>query len=29
VEAIEAGMSEKADEFTGAGGRVYLPLSQD
>jgi phosphomethylpyrimidine synthase len=28
VEAIEAGMSEKADEFTGAGGRVYLPLSE-
>jgi phosphomethylpyrimidine synthase len=28
VEAIEAGMSEKADEFTDAGGRVYLPLSE-
>jgi phosphomethylpyrimidine synthase len=27
VEAIEAGMSEKSDEFTDAGGRVYLPLS--
>jgi phosphomethylpyrimidine synthase len=27
VEAIEAGMTEKSDEFTDAGGRVYLPLS--
>ncbi|QHE68051.1 phosphomethylpyrimidine synthase ThiC [Rhodococcus sp. WAY2] len=26
VEAIEAGMAEKSDEFVGAGGRVYLPV---
>ncbi|MEV6234302.1 phosphomethylpyrimidine synthase ThiC [Saccharopolyspora shandongensis] len=26
VEAIEAGMREKSDEFAGAGGKVYLPL---
>ncbi|MEU2006106.1 phosphomethylpyrimidine synthase ThiC [Rhodococcus sp. NPDC019627] len=26
VEAIEAGMAEKPDEFVGAGGRVYLPV---
>mgnify|MGYP003113515885 FL=1 len=28
VEAIEAGMAEKSAEFTGQGGRVYLPISQ-
>lgn len=27
VEAIEAGMAEKSQEFADAGGRVYLPLS--
>ncbi|HEY2205610.1 MAG TPA: phosphomethylpyrimidine synthase ThiC [Pseudonocardia sp.] len=27
VEAIEAGMSEKSDEFAGQGGRVYLPIA--
>jgi phosphomethylpyrimidine synthase len=27
VEAIEAGMREKSEEFTGAGGRVYLPVA--
>ncbi|RRO17317.1 phosphomethylpyrimidine synthase ThiC [Saccharopolyspora rhizosphaerae] len=27
VEAIEAGMAEKAEEFTRAGGEVYLPLT--
>jgi phosphomethylpyrimidine synthase len=27
VEAIEAGMDEKSREFTGEGGRVYLPLT--
>jgi len=27
VEAIEAGMAEKSAEFTGAGGQVYLPLT--
>lgn len=27
VEAIEAGMREKSDEFAGAGGKVYLPLA--
>ncbi|WP_435876107.1 phosphomethylpyrimidine synthase ThiC [Saccharopolyspora shandongensis] len=27
VEAIEAGMQEKSDEFAGAGGKVYLPLA--
>jgi phosphomethylpyrimidine synthase len=27
VEALEAGMAEKADEFTAAGGRVYLPVT--
>ncbi|GAA1310555.1 phosphomethylpyrimidine synthase ThiC [Pseudonocardia xinjiangensis] len=26
VEAIEAGMSEKAEEFTSSGGRVQLPI---
>ncbi len=26
VEAIEAGMQEKSDEFTAAGGNVYLPV---
>ncbi len=25
--AIEAGMAEKADEFTAAGGRMYLPVT--
>ncbi len=28
VEAIEAGMKEKSDEFTAAGGKVYLPVTQ-
>ena len=28
VEAIEAGMAEKSAEFTEAGGRVYLPISE-
>ncbi|MFP5069583.1 phosphomethylpyrimidine synthase ThiC [Pseudonocardia nantongensis] len=27
VEAIEAGMDEKAEEFRDEGGRVYLPIS--
>jgi len=27
VEAIEAGMAEKSEEFAGAGGRVYLPVA--
>ena len=27
VEAIEAGMEEKAGEFRDEGGRVYLPIS--
>ncbi|GAA2818106.1 phosphomethylpyrimidine synthase ThiC [Saccharopolyspora taberi] len=26
VEAIEAGMREKSEEFSGAGGKVYLPV---
>ncbi|WP_333618750.1 phosphomethylpyrimidine synthase ThiC [Dietzia sp.] len=26
VEAIEAGMAEKSEEFAAAGGRVYLPI---
>ncbi|WP_295628598.1 phosphomethylpyrimidine synthase ThiC [uncultured Corynebacterium sp.] len=29
VEAIEAGMAEKSEEFREAGGRVYLPLSAE
>ena len=28
VEAIEAGMSEKSDEFTEQGNRVYLPIAE-
>ncbi|SDG72927.1 phosphomethylpyrimidine synthase [Sinosporangium album] len=28
VEAIEAGMKEKSEEFTGSGGRVYLPVTE-
>jgi phosphomethylpyrimidine synthase len=27
VEAIEAGMAEKSEEFTRTGGEVYLPLA--
>ncbi|PKW13957.1 phosphomethylpyrimidine synthase ThiC [Saccharopolyspora spinosa] len=27
VEAIEAGMQKKSEEFAGAGGKVYLPLA--
>ncbi|KQB83140.1 phosphomethylpyrimidine synthase ThiC [Corynebacterium oculi] len=27
VEAIEAGMAEKSEEFSRSGGRVYLPLT--
>ncbi|MDQ4092582.1 MAG: phosphomethylpyrimidine synthase ThiC [Actinomycetota bacterium] len=27
AEALEAGMAEKSDEFTAAGGRVYLPVT--
>jgi phosphomethylpyrimidine synthase len=27
VEAIETGMKEKSDEFTAAGGKVYLPVA--
>ena len=27
VEALEAGMAEKSDEFTASGGRVYLPVT--
>ncbi|MGH8917190.1 MAG: phosphomethylpyrimidine synthase ThiC, partial [Actinomycetes bacterium] len=27
VDAIEAGMAEKAEEFTAAGARVYLPVT--
>lgn len=26
VEAIEEGMREKSEEFTGSGGEVYLPI---
>ena len=29
LEAIEAGMAEKSEEFEAAGGRVYLPLSAE
>lgn len=29
VEAIEAGMAEKSQEFTDAGGRVYLPIASE
>jgi phosphomethylpyrimidine synthase len=29
VEAIEAGMAEKSDEFGEAGNRVYLPIASD
>jgi phosphomethylpyrimidine synthase len=29
VEAIEAGMVEKSDEFGEAGGRVYLPIASE
>ena len=29
VEAIEAGMAAKAEEFEAAGGRVYLPLTSE
>jgi hypothetical protein len=28
VEDIEAGMKEKSEEFTAAGGKVYLPVAQ-
>ncbi|PRW63569.1 phosphomethylpyrimidine synthase ThiC [Actinopolyspora mortivallis] len=28
VEAIEAGMREKSEEFTSSGGRVYLPVAE-
>ncbi|MCP2251951.1 phosphomethylpyrimidine synthase [Prauserella aidingensis] len=28
VEAIEAGMQEKSEEFTSRGGRVYLPVAE-
>ncbi|APT91793.1 phosphomethylpyrimidine synthase [Corynebacterium phocae] len=28
VEAIEAGMAEKSEEFADAGGKVYLPISE-
>jgi phosphomethylpyrimidine synthase len=28
VEAIEVGMQEKSDEFTAAGGKVYLPVAE-
>ena len=27
IEAIEAGMAEKSDEFASAGNNVYLPIS--
>lgn len=27
VEAIEAGMAEKSQEFSEAGDRVYLPIT--
>ncbi|MBC6463200.1 phosphomethylpyrimidine synthase ThiC [Actinomadura sp. HBU206391] len=27
TEALTAGMREKAEEFTGSGGRIYLPVS--
>src|SRR5947209_332424 len=27
VEALEAGMAEKSEEFTAAGGRVYVPVT--
>lgn len=29
VEAIEAGMAEKSQEFTDQGGRVYLPITAE
>jgi phosphomethylpyrimidine synthase len=28
VEALEAGMAEKSEEFAAAGGRVYLPVTE-
>ncbi|MGH3605261.1 MAG: phosphomethylpyrimidine synthase ThiC, partial [Pseudonocardiaceae bacterium] len=28
VEAIEVGMQEKSEEFTAAGGKVYLPVTE-
>lgn len=28
VDALEAGMAEKAEEFAAAGGRVYLPVTE-
>jgi phosphomethylpyrimidine synthase len=28
VEAIDAGMAEKSAEFTSAGNRVYLPVTE-
>jgi phosphomethylpyrimidine synthase len=28
VEAIEAGMAEKSEEFAERGNKVYLPLTQ-
>ncbi|HEY3691933.1 MAG TPA: phosphomethylpyrimidine synthase ThiC [Pseudonocardiaceae bacterium] len=28
VEALEAGMAEKSEEFTAAGGKVYLPVTE-
>jgi phosphomethylpyrimidine synthase len=28
VEAIEAGMAEKSEEFAEGGNKVYLPLAQ-
>ena len=28
VAAIEAGMRQKAAEFTSSGGRIHLPLNQ-
>lgn len=29
VEAIEAGMAEKSQEFADQGGRVYLPITAE
>ncbi len=29
AEALEAGMREKAEEFTASGGRIYLPVTDN
>jgi phosphomethylpyrimidine synthase len=27
--ALQAGLADKASEFNGAGGRIYIPLAGD